>query len=360
MEKSTENGQLEDSIFNLFTIIVELQPIMKAFNLGVQGGVILLCDEASDFEHWEKHLKKANIKITNITKPVILESSNDGLWICNHKTHYKPTNILEYLDSPTRAIPSIVIYKTMPIYLQNSANIIPLAKLNLSKNNRNTQLNIVKFIQYIRNNPSWLCSTMNAFHSSRICEQNNSESSLVLALKTCAYLLCSFYRQSNSETRTNILLQQLLNYIADFENAMETYTTDADVLFVIRKLLKNYVFENDDIIVANQDNIDGVTYDALTKDSAIIFDNFFYFIPEPLLKNACASLISTVSFLNIKRALHNENVLVINDNQSGGFTVKKVLVSSYGIITRTRFLKIRREFLSSVNEPNIEEKRRNP
>lgn len=263
---------------------------------------------------------------------------------------------LEYLDNDSRAVPAIVVPKAIPFCLQNSVNIIPLAELNPIKNTPYMQLNVSKFTSYVRKNPEWICSMIKLFSSSSIYETNTSESSLVLAFKLAAYLFSSFFRLSNSEIETNVLLEQLLDLITDFENVMEYYSNDADVLFATRKLFKNFAFENNDILVADVNDIDGAVYEALTRDSAIIYDEKFYFVPEKLFKMACEPLASTISFLNIKRALHEENILARNENEASGFTIKKIIVSSYGIITRIRFLKIRKEFFFSVNEPNIEEK----
>ncbi len=356
MGKGDQKGELNEALLELFAITIELHPVMQAYNLGIRGGTIFLLENIKEFDTIQNHLQKAGIKITKITNPASLETTTNGLCVYNYNLYDKPQNILQFLNSKSRAIPSVVVLNAMPVCLQDASNVIPFSRINPGNHTGNKQMNAKQFIEYARLNPKWLCDTLKSFHSCKVYEENDSESSLIIALKTSAYLFANFYRLSNSESETNFLLQHLIDNIKYFEDVIDTYTTDVDILFAFRKIFKKYVNSNHEIIVADLDNINGMAYEALTKDFAIVYDEDYYFIPEFLLKKACEPLKTVVSFLNIKKMLYQENVLSTNTNEAGGYTVKKVIVSSYGIIVRPRFLKIRRDFFTSVSEPNVEEK----
>ena len=68
-------------------------------------------------------------------------------------------------------------------------------------------------------------------------------------------------------------------------------------------------------------------------------------------------ILNTISFIDVKNILWKEEILCCNQTKRCNFTVKKVFANAYGETCRGRFLKMRKEFLTSDDRLTLEERK---
>ena len=356
MGNANERSRITSPLLGMLAITIELHPVLQAYNLGVQEGLIFIIEDSKHADWLRNQLRMTGTKIITTSKLTQVDEAQEGVCFYQYKIYDKPERLLEFLHSKSRSIPTVMVHNIIPTCLQNLLNIIPLSEMKTFETDTNVNIDAIAFINYVRNNPKWLCEQIRTFTTSRLYNENGSESSLVVALKTSFYLFYQFYRLQNLEVDADVMSHQLLEGISKFEDLIDSYTCDTDIPFAVKKFFRKYVFEHSDIVVANVEEITGSIYESVQEDKVVLYDENLYYISETLFKAACQPLYSSVSFLNIKRILHAEGILLINQNATGGYTCKKTIFSMYGVCIRPRFLKIRKDFLTSMSEPNLEEK----
>ena len=133
--------------------------------------------------------------------------------------------------------------------------------------------------------------------------------------------------------------------ISEFASGME-------LLEILSSLVWGNLYDNEDIFVADIEKINIAIYDALRENSAVLFDEKFYYFPPKLLINICQPLLETASEPELKRRLRDEGIIYCN---SADYTVKKEIVNVYGAKERPRFILVKKEALLSLDNLMLED-----
>lgn len=359
METSTKKINLDTSdVLLLLGVSIELHPVLRAFNYEIRDGIIFFAAANEGNNQVLMQLEACGINVRKFTKPSEAENAHSEILLKQLKTYDEPMKVLRFLDVEKRFIPALEVQDILPDFLQNGQNLFPLDEINFSKEcTKKLCLELKNYIAYARENPDEICNLLRKLAKSKgDSGKTMSDSSLINSLKVSLILYSEYYRRTHSSADTQILAETLKRKIEVFEKIIDTYTNSCDVLGVVKKLLKQYMAEHIDIPVSNVNKIDGITFNALQNNRAVLYDQHSYFIPESLLKTVCEPIRNTKSFVSIKRDLHKNGILIANLTVGQGYTSKKVIACTYGFTDRPRFLEIKREFLVEPYELNIEER----
>jgi len=93
----------------------------------------------------------------------------------------------------------------------------------------------------------------------------------------------------------------------------------------------------------NRNNVTG-------EESALLgvramYDSEYYYFPDVLFREVCESLLESLSFRQVKHSLIAAGVLESNGGDRLYDTVKVVVYSAYGVRSRPRYNKLKREFI---------------
>ncbi|MCD8000721.1 MAG: hypothetical protein LUH21_26245 [Clostridiales bacterium] len=193
--------------------------------------------------------------------------------------------------------------------------------------------------------------------SEKFVNSEHSSSSFWVGLMAAESIFELYFRSSHSEYDTRIETSKICHAINNCILKDRELHEKEDVVDAVKKVVFNYLMNHSDISCGNVDKIEGDLNVKLKNGLAILYDSNFYFVPEALFKAACSSLLQSVSFTEIKRQLKDNGILVCNNTDTTNFTVKKVLVTSYGEKIRDRYLKIRKEFFCTYEGLELKDRR---
>ncbi|MDY5483395.1 MAG: hypothetical protein SPF91_04285, partial [Clostridium sp.] len=130
---------------------------------------------------------------------------------------------------------------------------------------------------------------------------------------------------------------------------------DDGVFAIVRDLLEDYLSSSFLPVISSIDAIDDEMVKAMEENRALLFDDDFYYIPDQILKQACAPLLCERGFYSLKNQLVEEGVIIINKQENPNYTIKKQVRSQKGKIMRGRFLKLSREKFVAEGKLTLEE-----
>lgn len=178
-----------------------------------------------------------------------------------------------------------------------------------------------------------------------------------MALEASVNAFCDFYGLDNTETETNGLRMYFRGMVEVLLERRECFSGEWDVLDAVRNVVEIYLEKNPQIKIGSKNLVEGELAEVNQKPQAILWDDDVYYFPERLFRCACGSLLETVSFLEIKREMMLQGFLRCHKISDGNFTVKKVIVNSFGCKTRLRFLAIERDFFDFDGELTLAERK---
>ncbi len=182
-------------------------------------------------------------------------------------------------------------------------------------------------------------------------------SALALSLFSAANVYYQYTRSCFSEMEQQIERIRVKKVIEDWVRESERLYENYDLTDAIIRVVVRYFDIDMEYVMADIDQIDGNAVEAIEDGNAIVYDSKYYYISESLFRKACGEILDVASFVDIKRDLRNAGALCCNNIENVNFTVKKVFVNVYGATCRGRFLKFRKEFLTTREGLGLEERR---
>lgn len=121
-------------------------------------------------------------------------------------------------------------------------------------------------------------------------------------------------------------------------NQMEDVYDLADVEEVVKMCVLSYLTRRKNIKFKDlQKPVSDVNH-------SILYDEESYYFAEAMLKEACAPITETVSFIQVKKEMELSGMLACNDTAKKNYTVKKACYNQeQEKVARPRFIKISRE-----------------
>lgn len=154
-----------------------------------------------------------------------------------------------------------------------------------------------------------------------------------------ARVICTWLRMSNPEPEVEIWFHNYMNQAETVIHNQERLQDLYNISLAVRNCILKYLQKEQVLLLDVSD------MQHRKETMTIFFDTDFYYFCERDLKEMCRPLTDSVSFLQIKREMAVEGILV-SDKTKGNYTVKVELYDPENDEKRRfRLLKIAKEYL---------------
>lgn len=356
MEQSTKNEQMKynQMLLLLLSCTAEIRPILQEKNLLSEKGVLIYSDNKENLDYTVQILKKGGaVSCRRMSDTEML--MNNMIALHTYRRTDKAEDIERYLLSE-QFLPIVTVANMIPPDLTQSSNLLVVGSCEDTGEEYIEKLSW--FQERVRCNPAEAEKALALLRSSKKKQILCKLPELAMTLMATMEVFCYYYRFEHTESETEIVQNRFCAAIENQICIAESFENSLDILEVVRKAISDWIDQNPEVQIREYDNIDGEAMKALEEDCIIVYDSDNYYFPEALLRKACQPLLDIVSFTNIKAVLYEEGILIANAGATFTYTVKKVLMTVYGVPLRNRFIKLKKDFFISVTSVGLEYRRK--
>ncbi len=349
MEKYLQNDLTDTFLPELLLVCAEIHFISQQIGVGMRKGFQIIADGV-DVEQFGRGLRENGCVEFYELKSRETECFNYEL---GFRVHAKSDRTNEFLFQK-KFLPAIIV-NFMPHEELRELTIPLLVKesdqLKLCDSKFQDKMNEIR--KFIRSNPEVVVRELQIVKSQRRFDQSDLET----AFRASAAVCLEFFRNTHSVDDVIMERRKMETQIRSYvQESLELYE-EVDMLNVIRNTCDQYLSMDANYIIGKIEYVDKVTEKAIKDGDAIIYDEDFYYICNPLFRKACGKLLETVSFIKIKWELKKGEVLVCNRTSENSFTIKKSYLNDRGEECRERFLKLKKHFFVSKDGLSLEERK---
>ncbi len=154
---------------------------------------------------------------------------------------------------------------------------------------------------------------------------------------------CSLLEKRREEEMSQ-WMDTFIKFTETSEGDIERLDNLYSVKTAVRECIIQFILEKDISVVDIHNCVN-------SENQCIYTDGEYYFLSEALMKNMCAPLLETVSFVQLKHEMEAEGILVTN-RVRGNYTVKILLYdAATRQMQRRRFLKVNKK--DFINDEGI-------
>lgn len=355
MERYCRDGQI---IWSMLTIYGSsfLRFLLSDFGYALDDGLVLVVDNESQSRCFIKNYCKATsgdgCQMLTWNSRSKVPNNYSAIFMLLKRTHKEET-VEEFLAQGA-FLPVIIAGGVLPDYLRADRYILRLTKEDVEYvSGVEVADEIKKFREFITQKTSTVCKVLERVGSGLLLEDYAGEKADFF---TTCIAVGMIYAEYLRETESERVVADFLN---DFEietkkriEKMPEFASGEELTERLAGLVWNYLGEHPDVVLADREAVDGSTYQALKADSAVLFDEIFYYFPVNLLTRICEPLLETSSTPQLKRQLREESVIHCN---SADYTVKKEITLVYGVKETQRFIWIYKDKLLSPDNLRLED-----
>lgn len=367
MGRGNKNGsvnylpQQSYNILRILGVYASICYILRINQMDFDKGLVLLIEESEQIPAFTKVLieELGAITIKNIHSKKIMAPNNKVIVHVFHK--YDSREAISRFLEEDKFFPVLVVGGVIPEGIEEAAYIITGEHTLITGflSGHCIQEELRSFENFVENNFPIIQNEISKLKTSeQFINSVHSFSPFWVGLMAAESIYKVYFRSFHSEYDTHIEDTQICQAINTYTIKDREIREKEDVVDAVKKVVFDYLMDGSDLIIGNLNKIEGDLVPRLKMGTAIIYDTDFYFVPELIFKSACSSLLQSVSFTEIKRQLKYNGYLVCNNTDTTNFTVKKVIVTSYGERIRDRYLKIRKEFFQTYEGLELKDMRR--
>lgn len=277
-------------------------------------------------------------------------SYNYQMVYIEYQSKYNTESISSFLTNQ-EYLPVLIVSGIFPLELQGfpivSFDNIPLNTINIES----TKALYISCIDFIHQNPKDILHNIKSFQNIYSATLMSETNHLKKALLTSAFI---FNYVMSIVDKNALEPKELISIINDI---LETdIEEDFEIMMPFRSCINKFIEKNNDkIMIGATKQINNNLWNAIQEEVAILYDDEFYYFSDKLLKEATTDLLLDKKYVQIKKLLKTNDILVCN-NTDGNYTIKKTLCNIHGETTRNRFIKIRRSALDNYDELTLKER----
>lgn len=148
-----------------------------------------------------------------------------------------------------------------------------------------------------------------------------------------------FYRSQVNEEETQSFRMAYYQYCTELIAEIPLFEAGYELQQTVNRLVWEF---GEYIFFLNIREIDTAAEKIIEENKAVLVAEEAYYFPERLLLEICQPILESISSVELKKRLKQENIIICN---SSDYTVKKQIMGITGTVMRKRFIKIRREVL---------------
>lgn len=346
-------------LIQLLGIAGELNYVFNAKQFGLDKGIALLLHENISIGNFVANFQdecgavRVNVPKRSCEKAV----RNYQLAVCEYSKYQKWEELASFLDIK-KFVPVVVVKGIVPDELRDMAYIIEISpEMDKSMKRPKFRAEVDTMIKFIRENPDVVVRELELLHTTEMFLKNDNNSLLLKNLLAAMCVYVAFYRTTHTDMETVAVKAEIEREIQECARRAEELTEEYDCTDAVKTAINLYFERNRNLEIYEVSEVNEQVLKAVKVGKAVLFDNDFYYISEGLFKSACSSLLTVLSFIQIKKNLRDEGFLVCNRIENTNFTVKKVFGDKKGQSFRERVIKLQKEFLVSRDGLYLEERR---
>lgn len=352
MEKTFETKPLDETVFKLLLIplTANLYKIICALGLELREGIILHFPDKKVRETLVKFYTSLNGEEGDLHGSRIPIGQRHMAIYVPYQSFHKAEGIYRFF-SCKEYLPVMTVAGIYPTNLIPYQNVLSFDNLQFNEEILQTvKKEYHACLEYIFAHTAELRRYVE--NALLICNTylTDSDSSVVPVLFVVATAYHYYLTQSGAFEFTLETAHRLLKEIC-----VEDMDCEFEILAPLKSQLHSYI-DHHSCPITRVDSIDDKLFDAVRAKQIILCDNTYYYIPEQLLRDATSQLHEEVSFTRIKNMLYTKGILICDETTSN-YTVKKQVISTSGDSTRGRFLRLSREHLDDASSFSLEERR---
>lgn len=347
-------------ILKIIGIYASARFILHIAQVDFDKGLIMLVEESEHIPAFTKALTEelGAVIVKNINSKKILVPNNITIVHVYHKYDSREA-VFRFMEAE-EFFSVLVIGGVIPEDIGEAAYILKVEHTSGLSSDHCIQEELKSVASFVKNNASIVQKELSLLKTSeRFINSENNGSAFWVGLMAAESIYKLYFRDTHTEYDTLLKEERLCEAINRCVLKARELREKEDVVDAVKKVVFDYLMHHSDIICGSVDKIEGDLNVKLKNGLAILYDSNFYFVPEALFKYACSSLLQSVSFTEIKRQLKENGIIICNNTDTTNFTVKKVLITSYGEKVRDRYLKIRKEFFCTYEGLELKDGREN-
>ena len=335
-----------------------MRVLFKHFGYVLDDGMILVADnEMAARRFITVYCSKTNGNGVHIQKTTqkkqSLENYQCGFWVM--QKGIKDEKINNFFFAQT-FLPVLVVGGMLPESLKAERYIFRLKKEDVEEVMSNEfSIQILGFYDYIVNNVNEVCNIIANLDTSILLTEyvgEIGERNIYSFFAGIGTIYAAYLRRNYSERKSMDFLESYMQETKERLHCMAEFACGVEISEMLSSLVWEHISKNKEILVADIEEIDGKIYAALKNESAVLFDEKFYYFPPKLLMKICQPLLETASEPELKRRLRDNKIIYCN---SADYTVKKDIVNVYGGEERPRFLWVLKEAILSPDNLGLED-----
>lgn len=335
-----------------------LKVLMEDYGYAFEDGMILVTDSEMDARRFVSgycHKIDANgVQISKMSKKdIMLEDYQCGFLI--YKKGMKEENMATFLFEQ-QFFPILVAGGILPDYLREDRYIFRIRKEDLEAvYSKQVKSKIAEFYLFLINNVEEVCMILSNLNTSILVTEycgRESEKNIFSIFAGIGKIFAAFLRQTYSERKAIDFLNMYIQETKERLQQMKDFSSGEELTVTISYLVWEFLDNHKEIFVSNIREINELVYQALRDNSAILYDEDFYFFPPSLLMEICEPLLQTASEPELKRRLREDGIIHCN---SADYTIKKNLYNVYGARECKRMIWVHKEHLYSAENLCLED-----
>ena len=355
MERYCRDGKMSWAMIMIYGASF-LRFVLSDFGYALDEGIVLVVDsEAQSRRFIKKYCEATNGNgcqtLTWNGRSKV--QNNYGVMFMQLKRTHKEDAVEEFLAQET-FLPVIIAGGVLPDYLRTDRYILRLTKEDMEAvSGAEFAEEIKKFRNFLTLKVTDVCKVLERVKRSLFAEDYNGDK--LDFFTTClaiGMVYAEYLRETEPERKITDFLSDYVIETRERIRLMSEFASGEELVERLSGLVWGYFEENPEVVLADREAVDGTAYQDLKADSAVLFDEAYYYFPVNLLTRICEPLLQTCSMPQLKRQLREESIIHCN---SADYTVKKEVVLVYGVKETQRFIWVYKDKLLSPDNLRLED-----
>lgn len=315
--------------------------------LEIEQGVILVAEDEEIirkfqrvYERWEDVRVLHSLKENNF---------NFEVAVYRYKKTDKQEQVSQFLQRE-KGLPVLLVQGVVPEFLRDDSYIFPLKSSDIHGGDEKAY---TEFKDYLIQQNTIVQKAIGLWKFKRDEKTEMGSLQNLYAFMLAVENVWRLYQEMQGEFSGvfDSRYREGLGTIRQRLSEMERFREDYEISEAVKNVISRYIERHPVRFIEGRE----CAYELKNKDS-VMFDDEFYYIQESLLKKMCNRLLETVSFLQLKREMCAEGMIVVHNAKNGNYTINRVCVDRMtGTTMRVRFIKIPKQFLMSEEGLYLEE-----
>lgn len=323
----------------------------SGYNVGV--GCVLVEETENDARRFMNAYRRfEDVRIVKSTRD---KSLNFEVLLHHCKKVDKDQKIIDFLNKD-EGLPVVLVDGIVPEFLRDFENIFLLKSKDMESKIAKIQGDCREFKQYVVREREYVLKKLEVIKKSqkyRDKKELDGRIDFYEMMMAVGEIWKDFESPKCHEEVAEAHLKNFKAFILESIQGAERMVENYGVHEAVREAIFQYVKSKS---VKFKNFSEGLYSEKDEEIEWIMYDENGYYFLEKLLRKMCRPLLSNVSFLQLKREMFDDGMIVKHNTKKTNFTVNKVFFDHrLRKAVRTRFIKIPKEYLTSDEGLLLEE-----